>query len=358
MSELFEPFSIGEVIYKNRLVLSPMCMYSAIHQDGHATDWHLTHYTSRAIGGFGLLIQEATAVSPEGRISPEDLGIWSEEHIHSLKPIVEAAHNYGAKMGIQLAHAGRKASATSIWKGSKFITENEGGWSVVGPTAIPFNELAQIPTVLSTEGIQKVIQDFKSAAARATACGYDVIEIHAAHGYLIHEFLSPITNLREDEYGGDFAGRTRLLLEIVQAVRSEMNKNQNLFVRLSCVDYLDGGWTIQDSIQLAKLLKEADVDVIDCSSGAIAPGEQITAGPLYQVPFSQAIKKEANIKTAAVGLIEAADQAQHIIANGQADLICIGRPALRDPYLPNTFYRALNETGHLLPPQYLRAFRK
>lgn len=358
MTDIFAPFKLRQIEYKNRFVMSPMCMYSAVNSDGKATEWHNTHYISRAIGGFGLIMQEATAVSPEGRISPDDLGIWSDEHIPPLKKIVNAIQSYHCRSGIQLAHAGRKASALSIWKGSHFIDENNGGWQVVAPSAIAFNEQAQIPIELSTDDIQKVIDDFRHAAKRSVEIGYDVIEIHAAHGYLIHEFLSPISNKRSDAYGGSHENRIRLLIEIVRAVRAMMTEKMNLFVRISCVDYLENGWSLEDSVSLSEVLQQEGVDLIDCSSGAIAPGEKIQVGPLYQVPFSEKIKSQAHIATGAVGLIETHLQAQQIIEMNQADMIFLGRAALRDPYVVNTFYRESHGEGHLLPPQYLRAFRK
>lgn len=355
---LFTPIRIGAVEYKNRFVMSPMCMYSAQNEDGKVTDWHLVHYTTRAIGGFGLIIQEATAVSPEGRISPDDLGIWSDAHCEGLEKLVKSIHQYGCKAGIQLAHAGRKASALSIWKGSHFIDEHQGGWPVVAPTAMAFNESAQVPSELDLEGIEKVINDFREAARRAVEVGYDTLEIHAAHGYLIHEFLSPITNKRTDDYGGSFDNRIRLLVDIVRAIRSEMTEKNNLFVRLSCVDYLENGWTIEDSVRLSQILKAEGVDLIDCSSGAIAPGEKINVGPLYQLPFAQKIKFEAGVSTGAVGLIESLEDAMQVIDNDQVDVVLLGRVALRDPYVVNNFYRQMKGEGHLLPPQYLRAFRK
>lgn len=358
MEKLFSPIQIGNVIYKNRFVMSPMCMYSAESENGKPTDWHYIHYTSRAIGGFGLIIQEATAVSPEGRISPDDLGIWSDEHIEGYRKLTDLIHQYECKAGIQLAHAGRKASALSIWKGSHFIDEKNGGWSVYAPSAFPFNELAQIPKELTKEEIKHVIDDFAKATLRAVKAGYDTIEIHAAHGYLIHEFLSPITNHRRDEYGGSFENRIRFLLEIVRAVNELLDTEKNLFVRISCVDYLEGGWKIDDSVRLAKILKVEGVALIDCSSGAIAPGEKIQAMPMYQVPFSEKIRREAAIATGAVGMIETYQHASHIIEHSKADLIFLGRAALRDAYVVNTFYRQWKQEGHLLPPQYLRAYKK
>lgn len=358
MEKLFSPIQIGNVKYKNRFVLSPMCMYSAESENGKATDWHFVHYTSRAIGGFGLIVQEATAVSPEGRISPDDLGIWSDEHIEGYRRLTDSIHLYDCKAGIQLAHAGRKASALSIWKGSHFIDENNGGWKVVAPSAIPFNDTAQVPIELSIDDIKKIIEDFSQASIRAVKAGYDTIEIHAAHGYLINEFLSPISNHRKDDYGGSFENRIRILVEIVRAIRCNLDDKRNLFVRISCVDYLQGGWTIDDSVRLAKVLKLEKVDLIDCSSGAIAPGEKIQVMPMYQSPYSEKIRREADIPTGAVGLIETIHHATHIIENGKADMIFLGRAALRDAYIVNTFYREWKQEGHLLPPQYLRAFRK
>lgn len=329
-----------------------MCQYSAI--DGFANDWHLVHLGSRAVGGASLIIQEATAVSPEGRITPDDLGIWLEDHIGNLKNIATFVHAQGSLFGIQLAHAGRKASHASPWKGGKLLTAHEGGWQNVAPSAIPFAEGTVAPHELTHEDIKKIISDFKSAAIRSAKVGYDVIEIHAAHGYLIHEFFSPLTNQRTDQYGGSFENRIRLLIEVVESVKQAWQNDKPLFVRISASDWAEGGWTIDDSVKLAKILKEKDVDVIDTSSGGAVRHQKISLGPGYQVPFAERIRKEANILTGAVGLINDAEQAEEILSSGKADLILMAREFLRDPYFPLHAAKKLGEDIQW-PLQYERA---
>jgi len=329
-----------------------MCQYSA--QDGFANDWHLVHLGSRAVGGAGLIIQEATAVSPEGRITLGDLGLWNDEHKEKLKSIVSFVHAQGSMIGIQLAHAGRKASHAIPWQGGKQITLQAGGWQTVAPSAIPFLERAQAPMALTDHGIKKAIHDFKAATVRAVEVGYDVLEIHAAHGYLLHEFLSPLTNHRNDLYGGSFENRIRLLLEIVKVVREIWPDQKPLFVRISASDWAEGGWNMDDSIRLAKLLKQQGVDVIDCSSGGAVANQKIVVGPGYQVPFAERIKKEVNMITGAVGMITSAEQAEEILANEKADLILIARESLRNPYFPWQAARQLNE-DITWPDQYVRA---
>ncbi len=332
--------------------MSPMCQYSSV--DGFANDWHLVHLGSRAIGGAGLVMTEATAVSPEGRISPADLGIWKDEHIENLKKITAFILQHDSIPGIQLAHAGRKASHTEPWKGDKLTPVSQGGWKTVAPSNIPFSPETDIPESLTKVGILKVIEDFKTAAKRAFIAGFKVIEIHAAHGYLINEFLSPLSNKRTDEYGGAFENRIRLLIEIVNAVRTVWDADLPLFVRISASDWLPEGWTIDNSVALANILKSNGVDLIDCSSGGIVPNIKIPLSPGYQVTFAEQIKKQSDILTGAVGLITQADQAEAIISAGKADLVLLAREFLRDPYFPLRAAYQLNADLNW-PIQYGRA---
>lgn len=352
MSLLFSPITIKSLELKNRVVVSPMCQYSS--EDGFANDWHLVHLGSRAVGGAALVIQEATAVSPEGRISYGDMGIWKDEHIAKLKQIVAFIDQQGAVAGIQLAHAGRKASTEKPWKGGKQIASGEHHWQTVAPSAIPFYEKDAAPTELSKEEIGKIVKDFGMAAKRALAAGYRVVEIHGAHGYLVNEFLSPLSNLRKDEYGGQFENRSRFLLEILEEVQKFWPSDLPIFVRISATDWAEGGWTIEDSVRLAAVLKERGVDLIDASSGGMVPHVKIAAGPGYQVPFSERIRKETGILTGAVGMITEARQAEDILQRGQADLIIMARELLRDPYFP---LHAARELGEKIdwPVQYDRA---
>ncbi|HAH24247.1 MAG TPA: NADPH dehydrogenase NamA [Prolixibacteraceae bacterium] len=353
MSQLLSPLNIKDVTLRNRIVISPMCQYSSV--DGFATDWHLVHLGSRAVGGASLIIQEATAVSPEGRISPGDLGIYHQEHIEKLEIITSFIHQEGAVAGIQLAHAGRKASfATPSNGGKQLKAHEEGGWTTVAPSSIAFNPEDEAPQTLDTDGIIKVVADFKAAALRSLQAGYQVIEIHAAHGYLIHQFLSPLSNHRTDNYGGSFENRIRLLLEIVRSIKTVWPQNLPLFVRISATDWADGGWDIEEAVQLSFLLKTEGVDLIDCSSGGLVPYAKIPLGPGYQVHFSERIKKEADILTGAVGLITEVKQAEDILGNGQADLIFIARASLRDPYFALHAARTL-EDDITWPVQYQRA---
>lgn len=333
--------------------MSPMCQYSS--EDGFANDWHFIHLTTRAIGGVGLIMQEATAVSPEGRISPKDLGIWKDEHIQPLKRIVDAVHLHQAKIGIQLAHAGRKSSTSILWEGTQPLKAIAGAWQTLAPSAIPFDAHYPLPEALSIEGIHQVIQQFIAAALRAVEAGYDVIEIHAAHGYLLHEFLSPISNLRTDDFGGSFENRCQLLLECVKGIKAAIPTTVSLFVRLSAIDYLDNAWDLEQSIKLAKLLKPLGVDLIDVSSGAIAGGEKIKAQVNYQVPFAAAIKQEAQMPTGAVGLILTAQQAEKILQDQAADLIFLGRELLRNPYFALQAAQEL-DGENIFPNQYIRGF--
>ena len=332
MSRLFSPLTIKEITFKNRIVVSPMCQYSSV--DGFANDWHLVHLGSRAVGGAALIIQEATAISPEGRISPDDMGIWKDEHIDKLSQIVNFIHNHGAVAGIQLAHAGRKASFPAPWKGKHQLKIAAGGWKAVAPSPVPYYENDEAPEELTPEGIRSIVQDFRKAAERALKAGYKVLEIHAAHGYLIHEFMSPLSNFRSDIYGGAFENRIRFLLEILSAVQEIWPATLPLFVRISATDWVENGWTPADSVELGKVLLSKGVDLIDCSSAANAPNIKIPVGPGYQVPFAAKVRKETGILTGAVGLITTAQQAEEILENGEADLIFMARQSLRDPYFP------------------------
>jgi 2,4-dienoyl-CoA reductase-like NADH-dependent reductase (Old Yellow Enzyme family) len=351
MAKLFTPLIIKDITLKNRIVMSPMCQYSAT--DGFTNDWHLVHLGTRASGGTGLVITEATAVSPEGRISPGDIGIWDDKHISGLHRIVNFINSQDSVAGIQLAHAGRKASCTVPRDGGKQLDQKLGGWQTVGPSDIPFNNDDRIPEALNKEGILKVISDFKTAAARSATAGFKVVEIHSAHGYLLHEFLSPLSNHRSDEYGGSFENRTRLLLEVVDAVKLEWPSGNPLFVRISSTDWTDGGWTVEDSVKLAYILKDMGVDLIDCSSGGNVHNAKIPAGPGYQVQFSEAVRK-AGIMTGAVGFITTARQAESILQEEKADLILLARELLRNPYFPLTAGKELN-VDLKWPAQYLRA---
>ena len=353
MPHLFDSFTIRDLEFSNRVFVSPMCEYSSV--DGYANNWHLVHLGSRAVGGAGLVLTEATAVLPEGRISPQDLGIWKDEHVDLLKHIVSFIHEQGSVAGMQLAHAGRKASTRRPWEGDGVVPETEGGWqNVMAPSAIPFADNYPTPQALTVDGIQQVVRAFAHAARRACDAGFRVIEIHAAHGYLIHEFLSPLSNHRDDAYGSSFENRTRLIREIVAAVRSSWPKGAPLFVRISASDWVEGGWDLEQSIELARSLKQIGVDLIDCSSGGTVPHAKIPAGPGYQIPFAHRIRHEAEILTGAVGMITSPVQAEQIIGTGQTDAILIAREFLRDPYWP---LRAAKELGQSIswPVQYLRA---
>ncbi len=351
MSILFSPLRIKNIKLKNRIVVSPMCQYSSI--DGFTNDWHLVHLGSRAIGGAGLVIAEATGVSPEGRITPGDTGIWKDEHIEGFRRITRFIHEHGSIAGIQLAHAGRKASCAAPWDGGKQLAESEGGWRTVAPSALPFNPEDRLPVALDETGIQKVIADFRTAALRALQAGFKVIEIHGAHGYLLFEFLSPLSNRRADQYGGTFENRIRLLLMVVEAVRSVWPLENPLFVRISSTDWVEGGWTPEESVRLAGVLKTKGVDLIDCSSGGNVAHAKIPTGPGFQVPFSVAIRK-TGILTGTVGLITSAGQAEQILQENGADLVFFARELLRNPYLP---LMAAHEFGEDVawPVQYLRA---
>jgi len=352
MSILISPLQIGELTLKNRIVVSPMCQYSAT--EGFASDWHLVHLGSRATGGAGLIIQEATAVLPEGRISNQDLGLWNDQQKVKLKDIVNFIHGQGAKAGIQLAHAGRKASCQVPWEGGRQIpADNENGWQVVGPSPLPFAEGYQTPRAIDQEDIKQIIHAFAESAKRAKEIGYDVLELHAAHGYLLHQFLSPLSNTRTDHYGGSFENRIRLTLEITESVKEVWGSDKPLFVRLSATDWTEGGWSIEDSITLSGILKDRGVHLIDTSSGGNVRAS-IPLSPGYQVDFASQIKTKAGILTGAVGLINTPAQAEAILKNNQADLIFIARESLRDPNFP---LHAANFLGDEIswPVQYERA---
>jgi 2,4-dienoyl-CoA reductase-like NADH-dependent reductase (Old Yellow Enzyme family) len=353
MTHLFDPLAIRDITFANRAFVSPMCQYSSA--DGCASDWHFVHLGSRAIGGAGLVLTEATAVLPEGRISPQDLGIWMDDHIEPLARVVRFIHEQGSVAGMQLAHAGRKASTYAPWAGHGTVPESHGGWkNVVAPSAVAFTDDYPMPRALSIDGIQNIVSAFAAAAGRACEAGFRVIEIHAAHGYLIHEFLSPLSNQRTDAYGGSFENRTRVLREIVAAVRGSWPERAPLFVRISATDWIDGGWDIQQSVELARQLKELGADLIDCSSGGNAAHAKMAVGPGYQTPFAEQIRREANILTGAVGMITSPVQAEHILVTGQADAVILARELLRDPYWP---LRAARELGQSIswPVQYVRA---
>ncbi len=333
MAELFKPLKIKSIEFKNRLVISPMCEYFSV--DGFANDWHFVHLGSRAVGGASLIITEAAAVSPEGRITPDDLGIWKDEHITELKKIVGFIHDHGSVAGIQLAHAGRKASHQSPWKGSQLIPSTEPeGWQTVAPSAIAYKEGTEVPIALDEAGLAKVIRDFKEATKRSIEVGFKVVELHAAHGYLLHQFLSPLSNQRNDQYGGSFENRIRFLLEVTDAVKEVWPEDLPLFVRISATDWAEGGWTAAESVKLSAILKDKGVDLIDCSTAGLVSWQKIPAGPGFQVPFAEQIKKETGILTGAVGLLTEAAQMEEIIASGKADLVLIARESLRDPYFP------------------------
>lgn len=354
MTHLFEPLIQRGITFRNRIVVSPMCQYSS--QDGYANDWHLIHLSSRAVGGAGLVFTEAAAVEPRGRISPQDLGIWKQEHAEALAKVVSLIEEFGALAGIQLAHAGRKGSTAIPSQGGGAIAEAEGGWSVVAPSAIAFNDSSPVPQALTLEGIQEITQAFVKAAQLAVEAGFKVIEVHAAHGYLLHEFCSPLSNHRDDEYGGSFENRTRFLREVVQAVRDVVPESFPVWVRISATDWLENGWEIEQSVALAEKLKYLGVDLIDCSSGGLLPGAKIPVAPGYQVPFAERIREATNIQTGAVGVITEPEQADRIIRQGQADVVLIGREFLRDPYWPLRAAKVLGQ-GQLWPIQYDRAWQ-
>jgi 2,4-dienoyl-CoA reductase-like NADH-dependent reductase (Old Yellow Enzyme family) len=351
---LFSPLAIRGITFRNRIAVSPMCQYSSV--DGFASDWHLVHLGSRAVGGAGLVMMEATAVEARGRITPGDHGIWQDDHIAMLTRIASFIKQHGAVPGIQIAHAGRKASCYVPWENNGApIPAEAGGWQTVAPSAMPFRETDPVPKALHLTEIREIVDAFAHAAHRALAAGFQVLELHCAHGYLAHEFLSPLANKRTDEYGGSFQNRIRFVLQLAEAVRRVWPDRFPLFVRISATDWKEGGWTPDDSVQLAKELRPRSVDLIDCSSGAMVPDAKIPAAPGFQVPFAERIKREANIRTGAVGMITEPHQADEIIRSEKADLVLLARELLRDPYWPLHASKALGHDPHP-PVQYQRAF--
>ncbi|GFE59753.1 NADH:flavin oxidoreductase/NADH oxidase [Geobacter sp. AOG2] len=352
MSKLFTPLAMRSVTFRNRIFVSPMCQYSS--RDGMATDWHMVHLGSRAVGGAGLVMVEATAVSPEGRISPDDSGIWNDDHVAAFKPITRFIRKNGAVPGIQLAHAGRKASCDLPWLSGGPLGPDVRGWQPLAPSPEPFAPGHPVPHELSPADLDMVENQFRAGARRALAAGFQVVEIHMAHGYLLHEFLSPLSNLRKDDYGGSLENRFRFPLRVARAVREEWPLDLPLFVRLSCVDWAEGGWSLDQSTQLCCLLKDIGVDLIDCSSGFVASGERVPFAPGFQVPFAAAIRAGAGVPTGAVGVITDPAQAEQILVTGQADAVFLAREMLRDPYWP---LHAARELGVEVawPDQYLRA---
>ena len=352
MSRLFTPLTIRGVTFRNRIFVSPMCQYSS--EDGLPTEWHLVHLGSRAVGGAALVMQEATAVSAEGRISPSDMGIWSDEQAQRLSRLTRFVAAEGAIPGIQLAHAGRKASTAPPWAGGGPVPPETGGWQPIAPSPMPFAPGHPVPREMSVDDMDGVCDQFIAAARRAQRAGYQVLEIHAAHGYLLHEFLSPLTNRRRDEYGGSLENRMRFPLRVVEAVREVWPAERPVFVRISASDYLPGGWDLDQSIEFAKGLKQVGIDLVDCSSGGAAPESKPPVGPGYQTPFSAAIRQRVGMLTAAVGLITEASQAETILVTGQADVVVLGRELLRDPYWPLHAAERL-QADVRWPKQYERA---
>ena len=356
MPHLFEPLTLKSIMLRNRIGVSPMCMYSS--EDGVASDWHLVHLGARATGGAGLIIAEATAVSPDGRITPGCAGIWADKHVEPLARINRFVKQHGAVAGIQLAHAGRKASAARPWEGSEHLANSAGGWDTLAPSAIAYGGgLSKVPREMTRADIARVQGDFVAATKRALAAGYQWLELHAAHGYLMHEFLSPFSNRRTDDYGGSFENRTRFMRETVAAVRAVWPDSQPLTARLSCTDWMDGGWTLDESIELARRLKAEGLDLIDCSSSGNVHAARPPSGPGFHVPLSERIRREAAIATAVVGLITDPKHADQIVRDGQADVVLLARESLRDPNWP---LRAARTLGHAewatAPVQYGRAW--
>jgi 2,4-dienoyl-CoA reductase-like NADH-dependent reductase (Old Yellow Enzyme family) len=355
-ADLLSPLTIRGVTLRNRIVMSPMCQYWA--EEGLASDWHLVHLGSRAVGGVALVMVEATAVAPEGRITPGDLGIWGDQHVEPLGRIARFVHAQGAVAAIQLAHAGRKASCAPPWKGgARLVTGEAGGWTVVGPSPVPFRESDPAPAALDEAGIDRIVVAFEDAARRSLAAGFRVIEIHAAHGYLLHEFLSPLSNHRTDRYGGTPENRMRLVLRVAERVRRLMPEELPLFVRISATDWADGGWDLEQSVVLARHLKDLGVDLVDVSSGGLVPDARVTLGKGYQVPFSRKIRGEAGIMTGAVGLITEPGHADEIVTTGDADLVLLARELLREPYWALKAQQELG-TEPSWPTQYGYAVRR
>lgn len=352
MTHLFEALKLRDTVLRHRIAMPAMCQYSA--RDGLPSDWHLVHYGTRAVGGFALINLEATAVAPEGRITPYDLGLWHDGQIAPLARIAQLIRGQGAVAGVQVAHAGRKGGIVAGWEAQRSLTAAEGGWTTRAPSALSYGEGYAPPTALTADEIAAVVDHFAMAARRAHAAGFDTVELHAAHGYLLHQFLSPLANQRSDAYGGSFENRTRLVREVVAAVRTEWPERLPLLVRISATDWVEGGWCVEESVELCRVLKALGVDLIDVSSGGMMPTATMPVGPGFQTGFAERIRREAGIPTAAVGLITAPAQADHIIRTGQADLVMIGREALRNPYWPMHAAQALGIAGEW-PCQYLRA---
>jgi 2,4-dienoyl-CoA reductase-like NADH-dependent reductase (Old Yellow Enzyme family) len=353
MSALFQPFRQRSLTLRNRIVVSPMCQYSSV--DGMPDDWHLVHLGSRAVGGAAVVFTEASAVSAEGRISPQDAGIWNDVQAEAWARIASFIAAQGAIPAMQLAHAGRKASTFAPWRGEGAVPLDAGGWPVVAPSALAFNDIYPQPRALGADGIAKVVAEYRAAAQRALDAGFRIVEIHGAHGYLLHQFLSPLSNHRDDAYGGSFDNRSRIVREVIAAVREAWPEELPLWMRISATDWVDGGWDIEQSVELARMAGKAGVDLVDVSSGGLAPQQKIPAAPNYQVPFAARIREEAGIATAAVGLITEPQQADRIVADGEADVVMLAREMLRDPYFPRRAAKALS--GELrTPEQYLRSW--
>lgn len=352
MPSLFTPLTLRSIIFRNRIFVSPMCQYSS--EDGLPNLWHVVHLGSRAVGGAGLVLVEASGVSPEGRITSWDSGIWSEQHAEAFRPIVDFIHEQGSVAGMQLAHAGRKASTEKPWRGGRAIAGGPHSWTTLAPSAIPFRDGDPVPHALSPDEIRAIVEQFVRAAKLSLAAGFRVVEIHAAHGYLLHQFLSPLCNHREDEYGGSLENRMRFPLEVTRAVRDVWPDELPLFVRISATDWAEGGWDLEESIELSRRLRELGVDLVDCSSGGAVPHAKVELGPGYQVPFAREIRRRASVATGAVGLITTAHQAEEIVRDGAADAVLLARELLRDPYFP---LHAAKELGVDVewPVQYLRA---
>jgi len=351
-SRLFTPLKLREVAFRNRVFVSPMCQYSS--RGGEPTDWHLVHLGSRAVGGAGLVMVEATAVTPEGRISPDDSGIWDDAHVAPFRRIADFIAAQGAVPAMQIGHAGRKASTDAPWRGGRPLGADARGWTPLAPSAVPFAEGHPVPRAMTPDDMDALVEAFAAAARRARAAGFKVLELHAAHGYLLHEFLSPLSNRREDEYGGAFDNRVRLPLRVVRAVRETWPAGLPLFVRISVTDWAEGGWDADQSLAFARRLKQAGVDLVDCSGGGLVPDARIPVGPGYQTAFAERIRREAYVATGAVGMITDPVQAEHIVRTGQADAVLLAREMLRDPYWP---LRAARELGADIdwPRQYQRA---
>lgn len=352
MTHLFDSLKLRDLALRNRIGIPPMCQYSA--SDGVASNWHFVHYGSRAVGGAALMIIEATAVAPEGRISPGDLGLWNDAQIEPLARINEFAQAQGCVAAVQLAHAGRKGSIGLGWQSQTTLAERDGGWQTVAPSALSFGDGYAVPRELDAAGIRDVVAQFAAAAKRARTAGFRTVEIHAAHGYLLHQFLSPLSNRRSDAYGGSFENRTRLVREVVAAVRAEWPERLPLLIRLSATDWVEGGWNVDETVELCRQLKTLGVDLVDVSSGGLVPTAQIPAGPGFQTEFATRIRREAGLPTAAVGLLTAPAQADHVVRTGQADMVLLGREILRNPYWPLVAAQTLGQSTEW-PQQYLRA---